>query len=142
MDHKKATTVKLRGHHLICLNFFSGEGYSLEFVENLKEVTKKVEDTEVEICQGPDDVCKKCPYLKEESCYYDEDADEEIKAMDDKALSLLNLLPGSRIRWYQISKRLPEIFGQWYESFCKDCDWRLACEKNSMYRSLKTSTLS
>ena len=32
----KLTMLRLRAHHLICLQFFKGEGYSLEFIENLE----------------------------------------------------------------------------------------------------------
>jgi len=45
---------KLRGHHLICLNFFRGEGYSEDFIKNIYSVMKK---EKVEIVKGADDVC-------------------------------------------------------------------------------------
>jgi len=53
---------KLRGHHLICLNFFKGEGYSEDFISNIHSV---IGEDNIEIVQGPDDVCAWCPYLKD-----------------------------------------------------------------------------
>lgn len=67
----------LRGHHLICLHFFHGEGYSEAFVRNLKEVLKRAEE-EVKVTDGADDVCRACPYLKNNRCEYDEGEDEEV----------------------------------------------------------------
>jgi len=56
---------KLRGHHLICLNFFRGEGYSDDFIRNIYEVLKK---EKVEILAGPDEICLKMPiFLKMEN---------------------------------------------------------------------------
>jgi hypothetical protein len=72
----------LRGHHLICLHFFSGEGYDAQFIENLRDVLKRAESEEIEIVSGNDDVCAKCLYLKDHKCAYDENADKEIREMD------------------------------------------------------------
>lgn len=33
--------IRLRGHHLICLHFYRGEGYSREFVENLEDIVRR-----------------------------------------------------------------------------------------------------
>uniref|UniRef100_A0A7C4WD24 DUF1284 domain-containing protein n=1 Tax=Geoglobus ahangari TaxID=113653 RepID=A0A7C4WD24_9EURY len=63
--------MKLRGHHLICLNFFKGEGYSKEFVENIERILK---EREIEVVIGADDVCSKCPHLKSGSCNYKENS--------------------------------------------------------------------
>jgi hypothetical protein len=132
--------IKLRGHHLICLHFFHGEGYNAEYVENLSHVLKMAAYKEIEICNGIDDVCKKCPYVKDEKCYYNEHADEEIKEMDEKARRLLNLTTGMKIKWYKIKKELSGIFNEWSESYCKDCNWRQVCEKDVFYKQLKTVT--
>ena len=57
--------MKLRGHHLVCLHFFTGEGYTKEFIDNLNRILKKAEaGEEIEVINSADDVCIKCPYFK------------------------------------------------------------------------------
>ena len=61
--------LKLRGHHLVCLHYFQGEGYSREFVCNLQELVHRAEKGEpVEVVVGPDDVCRACPNLRKGRC--------------------------------------------------------------------------
>ena len=91
--------MKLRGHHLICLNFFKGEGYSEEFVEIIKRILK---EKEIEVVTGADDVCSKCPYLRGGFCDYKENAEKEIRELDKLACELLS--PGSITSWNEIRR--------------------------------------
>lgn len=128
---------KLRGHHLICLHFFNGKGYNREFIENLRNTLKTAAESGVEISFGGDDVCRRCPYLKDEKCLYAENSDDEIMEMDEFALKLLNGAPGAKTKWQVIKQRIPEIFPLWLERYCKKCCWREACEEDSLYRRLR-----
>ncbi len=119
--------MRLRGHHLICLNFFRGEGYSEEFVENIKKI---IEEKEIKVIFGADDVCLKCPYLKNGICNYSENSEEEVVELDQFAYKLLNIYPSSVTTWEEIKRKLPEIMGKWKEFACKSCDWLDVCEKN------------
>jgi hypothetical protein len=121
--------IRLRGHHLICLHFFSGEGYNSEFVENLRKILGKAESgEEIEICSGADDICRKCPYLKGERCFYDEDVDGEIREMDRRAIKLLRLSAHRRVKWLKIKDEIPDVIHEWSKDYCKTCSWRNACE--------------
>ncbi|MBI5664881.1 MAG: DUF1284 domain-containing protein [Nitrospirae bacterium] len=126
----------LRGHHLICLHFFDGEGYGQAFIGNLKDILQKLEYSPVEICSGADDVCIKCPDLKDGVCQYDKNAEEDISAMDDKALELLGLSHGCKQDWDDIRNAVPEIFADWYMTYCKGCNWISVCGKNSLFQIL------
>ncbi|OGW40494.1 MAG: hypothetical protein A2Y97_10230 [Nitrospirae bacterium RBG_13_39_12] len=129
--------LKLRGHHLICLHFFSGEGYSPEFVENLREILRESEDGKgIEVCKGADEVCKKCPYLKEEKCFYSLNAEAGIREMDRRAVKLLGVKIGDRINWMGIWEKVPAIFVEWAKEYCNDCDWRKVCERTIKYKRL------
>lgn len=119
----------LRGHHLICLHFFSGEGYDAQFVANLRDVLKRAEDEDIEIVSTADSICTKCPYLKDYKCTYDEKADEEIREMDKTALKLLNLTTGQKITWQHLKNLIQGIFHEWHDRYCNGCDWTQACEK-------------
>lgn len=136
------TLIKLRGHHLICLHFFSGEGYDSKFIENFKNVMRIAKSKEIEVCRIADDICQKCPYLKDEKCQFSEYADKEVNEMDDKAMHLLKLAPGMMVKWYLIKNKLLGIFQEWYEFYCVDCEWRWACEKKVFYRHLKNKIQS
>lgn len=128
---------RLRGHHLVCLHFFKGEGYNEEFVENLTRVIRSAQDRGIEVHCGADDICAKCPYLNHTRCQYREDADKGIGEMDRTALDLLKLSRGVKIRWAEIGERIPEIFPAWRQAYCSSCSWRWACEGNDLYRRLR-----
>ena len=83
--------VELRGHHLICLHFFRGEGYNKDFVENLRRIIEKAESEFVRVVNGADDVCKKCPYNVNGICNYSETSEEEVRELDELALNLLSI---------------------------------------------------
>lgn len=125
--------IKLRGHHLICLHFFHGKGYDDRFVSNLREIMRRAEDEEILVCAGADDVCSSCFHLKDSFCCSAPGAEDEIRAMDLKAFSLLARQPGEKIAWSNIRGRLPDIFNEWRASFCMECDWRGVCEEGEFF---------
>lgn len=127
----------LRGHHLVCLNFFNGEGYDETFIKNLKTLLARVEEEEITISSGADDVCRSCPYLKEKKCLYAKNSDEDIMGMDAKALSFLALSHGDKVKWEELKDKTAKIFPEWFSLYCKECDWRNACEKNASFQKLK-----
>ncbi len=126
----------LRGHHLICLHFYDGSGYSREFIANLERTISDTEDKDVEILSGADDICIQCPYLENTACTYTENANEDIMEMDSKALALLNLSVGNIIRWNKIEPMLHHVFPEWHRRYCRDCEWINTCEKNTLFREM------
>ncbi|RJQ16656.1 MAG: DUF1284 domain-containing protein [Nitrospiraceae bacterium] len=129
--------LRLRGHHLVCLHFFNGEGHDRVFTENLEDVLKRVGNEDIEICRDTDDVCEKCRYRKDNKCEYDTHADEDIREMDNMALALLETETGAFTRWKDVKEKIPGIFRQWYQKQCTVCDWKKACEKNYSFNGLK-----
>ena len=115
---------RLRGHHLICLNFFRGEGYSEEFIDNIYATLKK---EEIIVLKGPDDVCSKCPHLKDGKCASNEYTDEMILVQDREALRLLGFGPGMVVDWKAIASRLPGILDEWKTRFCVRCGYKKVC---------------
>ncbi len=130
-------TPKLRGHHLICLHFFCGEGYSPDFVQYLRSILERAGNEGIEVCSGPDDVCRRCPHFSDDQCRYNEQAEGEIREMDRLALELLDLSKGMVAEWTMIRQAIPSIFLEWYAASCIDCDWRWACEGKELFQELK-----
>lgn len=132
-----SSPIKLRGHHLICLHFFHGEGYNPEFVTNLSGViTRALAGEEIAVQSGPDDVCGRCPYLRNSICSFNKGADDEIREMDKTALALLQVKTGSRVQWSDMKEKISSIFSQWSRTYCRICDWRSACGKDASFSGL------
>jgi uncharacterized protein len=129
--------IRLRGHHLICLHFFSGESFPPEFAENLRAIVQNAEAGKtVNVCMGPDDICIRCPYLQDETCLYNKDADEEVRNMDRTAQALLNAEAGEEIHWQDMKEKVPGVFAVWSELYCNGCDWKQICEENREFSRL------
>ncbi len=122
--------VELRGHHLICLNFFTGEGYDEEFVKRIEDALSSASITVIDTA---DYLCRACPYLDNGCTFVGED---EIRRMDERALELLDLKVGSEVTWTLVRERLRNAMRVWKEEFCRDCYWLNVCERSERWREL------
>ena len=129
---------RLRGHHLVCLHFYDGEGYDEPFIRNLEKVLAEVRREGAQVVEGADDVCSLCLHRSEDHCTYSAAADREIREMDRKALALLTLAPGDRADWKGTEETVVANFREWYAAHCFACSWRPVCEKNALFRQLAT----
>jgi hypothetical protein len=126
----------LRGHHLICLHFFKGEGYDAAFVKNLRSVIAKAAREGVRVKKGVDDVCLACPHLRAGKCSYKK-GEATIRRLDALALELLDIRAGSRVDWLALKNRLPRIFPEWRRKACVECDWLSVCMSTELWKSLE-----
>jgi hypothetical protein len=126
----------LRGHHLICLHFFNGDGYDEDYIKNLGDTLGRAEGEPVTVSSGADDICASCLYLRDGKCRQSDSADTVIQRMDRKALELLGISVGERVWWNTLRGEMQNVFPQWFPLFCPDCEWREACGKSSFYRRL------
>ncbi len=117
---------KLRGHHLICLQFFIEKGYSPKFARNTSKILNTKGD--VIVVNGLDDVCKVCPYCIGGKCRNPTTSDKKIRELDRLALSLLSVKVGSKISWSEVKRRLPNILPIWVKRACMGCIWWKVCK--------------
>jgi hypothetical protein len=125
-------TSQLRGHHLICLQFYRGEGYSDEFVTNLDRVRNDAVDTPAIIVSGPDHVCAACPGLGADgTCQHPDTGEAEALRIDALALQLVDAAIGETLSLTQVHSRLaadPAARERWRAESCATCLWEITCE--------------
>lgn len=120
--------MKFRGHHLVCLHFFEGKGYSEEFVRNLKDLMGRArKGEEIEVVQGADDVCRSCPHLVENQCMHEDGTDAEIRKLDNIAIDYLGVAVGKRVLWREIENKVSSASKEWFSVFCTGCYWEKVC---------------
>ncbi|HEX3014471.1 MAG TPA: DUF1284 domain-containing protein [Methanobacterium sp.] len=63
--------MKIRAHHLLCMQGFQGYGYSEDFSKNMAEIIEILQNFpkhKIEIIAGTDVICAFCPYNINGSC--------------------------------------------------------------------------
>jgi len=125
--------IRLRGHHLICLNFYRGEGYDRVFVENLEDIMRRADrGEEIEVVAGADDICRVCPTLREGKCVAKPGMDAEIRKIDAQAVAHLAVEIGERVLWQEIKAQVTETPKEWLAAFCAGCDWEAVCNYSTI----------
>ncbi|MBD0305647.1 MAG: DUF1284 domain-containing protein [Nitrospiraceae bacterium] len=122
------TPLRLRGHTLLCLQGFRGEGYSVEFVKNLAGIHRRLAEHPeqwIEVIQAPDAVCAACPHRAPAGCTLKhEHSEAEMQMQDRHVMSLLDLQAGTIIRWRDVLKRIRAVLnGESLLSICGQCRW-------------------
>lgn len=127
-------TVRLRGHHLLCLLTFSGHGYTPGFTRNMERIARRLAaGEEAEMVEGPDDICVA---LVDELgpgdahctlCHVGERDRKAIAAVSERVGH--PLAPPGRITFdHDTLTRLRAAFaGGAIRAACEDCEWSAFC---------------
>ena len=125
-------TINLRPHHLLCIAFFKGKGYSDEFVSNMNHTVSllnKDDSTPIALVLGEDDLCSHCPNNQNGICT----DDDKSSKYDQLTLTALGIDTNSHSAiTYSTLRTLADekiINCGKRESVCGDCEWTDLCHK-------------
>lgn len=114
--------VKLRGHHLLCLLGYRGKGYSDGFCANMTEIYETLRhrpETEIEVIDGPDDICRAFPSDQHAHCHND-----SVYRKDRDILARMGVAIGNRTSWSGVLERVAaRVRPEDIRSLCSDCRW-------------------
>ena len=136
-------TVRLRAHHLLCIRFFAGHGYSEAFAKNMRCVIDALKSGAlVTLTQGLDDICSSCPNVVQSAfCFGGEgegecSSEEKVLSYDKAVLSALKdagldtLVPHSWEELYNAVTEcimMPKDGIRLFDTICPTCQWRDFC---------------
>ena len=118
----------LRGHHLLCLKGFQGYGYSEDFTKNMTSINelRKQQTTTIFITNSADDICKKCPNLKNDLCK-NHTQNNRIEMMDNEVISKLK--SSDEFNAIELFEKIDLIFNNKdsVSKICSKCMWHDKC---------------
>ena len=124
--------IKLRPHHLLCTQGYSGKGYSSTFVKNMNAVVSKLrggEPGKIQLIFSTDDLCGSCPHMMgTDTC----NTNEKVKRFDRKVVEYFHLEEKEYIYQELVEKIRKEITPEILADICDGCGWYpvSACRKN------------
>ena len=124
--------IRIRAHHLLCIQGFQGYGYTKDFALHMLQVVDHIMDNplcELDIITGCDEICMHCPHRVGKICYKRPHADENIKKMDLTVLEKLGRLEGSKVKAGKIFEEVNQSFKTRKDArkVCGDCLWLDKC---------------
>ena len=96
--------MKLRPHHLLCLQKYTGKGYDEAFTAHMNGLLGRLAahpEEEGQLTEGADDLCAACPHNAGGRC----DSQEKVTRMDRGVLAALDLSYGQRDSWGALARR-------------------------------------
>jgi hypothetical protein len=121
--------LRIRAHHLLCMQGFQGLGYNEEFTKNMAWITDKILNEPfflLEIITEADSICQHCPHLVQDKCDQ-EHPSGKIKSMDIQVLKNLKIKPGTLISSQEALSRTRNIPPAMVKKICGNCLWREDC---------------
>ena len=124
-------TIRLRGHHLLCMLTYVGKGYSPAFVKNYDAIAGRLSKGEdILLVDGPDDIC--APLLCGGDCHCYE---ASVRMRDALALKSVGDLLGMVLTTPSPFKLDAERLAAMRTAFadgtlrkaCKHCEWSDLC---------------
>lgn len=130
--------LKLRGHHLLCIQGFQGQGYSRDFVENMASIIQELEENlgqPVELVASCDSICARCPWNRDGTCSIKgPNSEERLGLRDRRVLRAIGAREGAILTFREVQSRITGLLEEFgLESFCEGCRWLALC-RSAEYR--------
>ncbi|HII80015.1 MAG TPA: DUF1284 domain-containing protein [Methanosarcina sp.] len=125
------SALKIRAHHLCCIQGFQGYGYSPVFVANMRAVISDLEalpSRPLKLVTECDAICVSCPGKRE--CNIQESVfSREIRQMDLVVLDKLSLEDGAVVKADEAFRLVNSKINRAsdIEEVCGTCKWKQKC---------------
>ncbi|MCR4645097.1 MAG: DUF1284 domain-containing protein [Oscillospiraceae bacterium] len=121
--------MKLRPHHLLCIGFFEGKGYSPAFVQHMTSIIADLAQNAppVTLTCACDAICAACPHSTGGIC---ETADKVLR-YDHAVLACCDLQEGATLPYPLLRERITEqiLAKRLLPEICGDCSWSAVCRQ-------------
>ena len=122
------SSIRLRPHHLLCTQSYSGKGYDNNFTENMTAITNRLrndDNTTVDIVFSTDDICSKCPRMIEvDLC----ESNEKVKRLDEKVVAYFEIAE-KRYLYQDIIREInAKMTSEIMDDICSECEWYPYCQ--------------
>ena len=121
--------IRIRAHHLLCMQGFQGLGYSSEFTQNMAQIIGEIIKNPfsfITVTAEVDSICECCPHNFQGICNK-ESISNNIKTVDSIILEKLDLEEGSVISSTSIRSLTTNLSSQTVKKVCGSCSWRNNC---------------
>ena len=128
-------SIRLRGHHFLCLLTYKGLGYTPAFVQNMTAIAHRINaGAKVILHPGPDDICAALSPTDRAACNHD-CAKPETSALDDMAEKATVAVLGHELNEAfaldaaKVAKLRAAFLTGESRSACGICRWRSICDE-------------
>ena len=120
--------MKLRSHHLLCVQKYTGSGYDDAFAANMESLIRQLAtcpDTAVTLVEGRDDICAACPHMSGSRCA----SEEKVNRLDRGVLEACGFSAGETRSWSALARTAREqvLEKNTFEKVCGCCEWFELC---------------
>ncbi|CAH2212545.1 DUF1284 domain-containing protein [Tepidibacter aestuarii] len=116
--------MKLRAHHIFCIQGYIGKGYDEDFTHNMDKIVKHLKSNpkaKITITDSIDCICSKCPNnINNSNCQ----TQDKVTALDSKVIDLLNLEKDKTYTYNELLEILKNNLSiEKFSRICSSCQW-------------------
>ncbi|WFD09337.1 DUF1284 domain-containing protein [Tepidibacter hydrothermalis] len=116
--------MKLRAHHILCIQGYMGNGYDKNFTNNMDQIVKHLKSnpkSKVTIIDSIDCICSKCPNtINNTHCQ----TQDKVKTLDLNVINLLNIQKNKTYTYDDILDILSTNLSiDKFNRICSNCQW-------------------
>ncbi|MEI3580321.1 MAG: DUF1284 domain-containing protein [Acutalibacteraceae bacterium] len=124
--------IRLRPHHGLCIQHFTGKGYSPAFVANMTHVIavlRAMPETRIELTAGVDVLCACRAHNQEGAC----GIFAEAFPLRSSGFAMLWAANGQRLSWKEFQKHVSQriLERDFLEQVCRGCQWLSLCQETT-----------
>lgn len=121
--------IPVRGHTLLCLQGFRGEGYDPMFTAHMSAIHQRLTnnpDLQVRVISRPDTFCHSCPHLSsDQGCKLNGEGSEAgMVQQDQEVMRRLGIENEEVLAWETVLRKIGEnIKPAMLDPICGQCRW-------------------